>query len=96
MFKEEGQGSFRRILRLISKLGRTMLRIRFATDQDRIQGNYLLATRSVVRRLRGQIFEIAERDLELLNGNQIHYQVLPVPEPTGSDEEVRNPLTIEL
>jgi hypothetical protein len=73
-----------------------MIRIQFSTEQDRVKGNYLLATNSVVRRLRGQIFEIAERDLKLLDEHQIHYTILPVPEPSGSDQEVRNPLTVEL
>ncbi len=73
-----------------------MLRIRFATDEDRVKGNFLLATNTVVRRLRGQIFEIAQRDLKLLDDHQLHYTVVPIPGPTGSDEEVRNPLTVEL
>ena len=67
-----------------------------ATDPDRVQGNYLLATRSVVRRLRGQIFEIAEADLKLLDEHQLHYTLVPIPNPCGSDDEVRNPLTVEL
>jgi hypothetical protein len=73
-----------------------MIRIQFSSEQDRVKGNYLLATKSVVRRLRGQIFEIAERDLKLLDEHQIHYTILPIPEPCGSDQEVRNPLTVEL
>ena len=73
-----------------------MIRIRFLTDQDRIQGNYLLATKSVVRRLRGQVFEISEADLRLLDGHQMAYQVVPIPDPSGSDQEVRNPLAIDL
>ena len=60
-----------------------MVRIKFDTDQDRVQGNYLLATHSIVRRLRGQVFEIAERDLRLLDEHEIHYTVLSIPEPTG-------------
>ena len=73
-----------------------MLRIQFLTDQDRVKANYLLATKSVVRRLRGQIFEIAEHDRKLLDEHELHYKVLSIPEPTGQDEEVRNPLTVEL
>jgi hypothetical protein len=73
-----------------------MIRIRFPTDRERVQGNFLLATKSVVRRLRGQIFEVSEAALKLLDDHQISYQVLPIPEPTGSDQEVRNPLTVEL
>ena len=73
-----------------------MIRIRFQTDQDRVQGNYLLATQSVVRCLRGQIFEVSEAALQLLDDHHISYQTLPIPEPSGSDQEVRNPLTVEL
>ena len=73
-----------------------MIRIQFATDRDRIEGNYLLATRSVVRRLRGQVFEISEAALQLLDAHQIPYQVIPIPEPSRSDQAVRDPLTVEL
>ena len=73
-----------------------MIRIRFATERDRVQGNYLLATNTVVRRLRGQVFEIAERDLKILDEHQLHYTLVPIPDPSGSDDEVRNPLTVEL
>ena len=73
-----------------------MVRIKFATEKDRIKGNYLLATNTVVRRLKGQIFEIAERDLRLLDENKILYKVLPIPDPGEADEAVRNPLTVEL
>ncbi|MFL5243517.1 MAG: hypothetical protein ACJ8FY_15540 [Gemmataceae bacterium] len=73
-----------------------MTRIRFSTDEARIQANYLLATKGVVRRLQGQVFEVADHQLELLNAHQIPFAVLPIPEPTGSDQEIRNPLTVEL
>ena len=73
-----------------------MVRIHFNTESDRVRGNYLLATNSVVRRLRGQLFEISERELKLLDEHQIHYTLVPIPEPSGSDNEVRNPLTVEL
>jgi hypothetical protein len=56
-----------------------MIRIQFTSDEDRIRGNYLLATKSFVRRLRGQIFEIAESDLKLLDEHQLHYTLVPVP-----------------
>jgi len=73
-----------------------MIRIQFATERDRAQGNYLLATNTVVRRLRGQIFEIAEQDQKILDEHQLHYTLVPIPDPCGSDDEVRNPLTVEL
>ena len=73
-----------------------MIKIKFTTDKDRVKGNYLLATNTVVRRLKGQIFEIAERDLRLLDENKILYTLLPIPDPNDTDETVRNPLTVEL
>jgi len=50
-----------------------MIRIRFQTDQDRVQGNYLLATKSRVLRLRGQVFEVCEAALKLLDDHHISY-----------------------
>jgi hypothetical protein len=73
-----------------------MIRIQFATEEDRIQGNYLLAKHTVVRRLAGQTFEITEQDLKLLDEHQLHYTLVPIPNPCGSDDEVGNPLAIEL
>ncbi len=73
-----------------------MIRIRFPTDEARVRGNYLLATKSVVRRLRGQVFEVSQAALQLLEDHHIPYETLPIPEPSGSDQEVRNPLTVEL
>ena len=73
-----------------------MIRIHFPTDQDRVKGNYLLATKSIVHRLRGQVFEIAERDLKLLDENHVSYTIVQIPEPSGSDQEVRNPLAVDL
>ena len=71
-----------------------MIRIRFSSDQDRVKGNYLLTTNSIVRRLRGQIFTVSERDLKLLDDHQIAYTVLP--QPKGSDQTVRDPVAAEL
>jgi len=53
-----------------------MVRIQFCTEQDRVRGNYLLATHGVVRRLRGQIFEIAAQDLKFLDEHQLHYTLV--------------------
>ena len=73
-----------------------MIRIRFSSDQDRIQGNYLLATKSVARRFRNQLFEISESDRKLLDDHQIAYQIILVSGPPGPDEEIRDPLTAYL
>ena len=73
-----------------------MIRIRFNSDQDRIKGSYLLTIRTMVRSLRGDIFEIAEADRKLLDDHQLHYTIIPIPDPTGSDEEIRNTPAIKL
>jgi hypothetical protein len=52
-----------------------MIRIQFLTDSDRVHGNYLLATKSVVRRLRGQVFEVSEAGLKLLDDHHIPQSV---------------------
>jgi hypothetical protein len=31
-----------------------------------------------------------------LDEQQLHYTILSIPEPSGADQEVRNPLTVEL
>ena len=72
-----------------------MLRIRFATDKDRIDGNYVLMTHTVSRRLRGDIFEIAEADRKLLDEHQLHYTVLP-RDTNGQDQEIRTPPTYDI
>ena len=71
-----------------------MVTIKFNTDQDRVKGNYLLVTTSVTRRLRGQVFEVRERDLELLDDHDISYSV--IPRLSESDEEVRDLITVGL
>ena len=63
-----------------------MIRIQFATDEHRVRGNYLLATKSVVRRLRGRVFEIAEGDRKLLDEHQLHYTLVGSPNTTGADD----------
>jgi len=71
-----------------------MIRIKFVSDQDRIRGNYLLATSSITRRLRGQIFEVSDRDLKLLDDHRISYSI--IPKLSESDEEVRDLITVGL
>lgn len=72
-----------------------MIRIKFDTDKDRIDGNYLLATNTVVRVLRGRIFEIADRDRKILDDHQIRYTIIPIPDPNGSDHAFRNPPSVD-
>ena len=65
-----------------------MIRIRFPTDRERVRGNYVLATKSIVRRLRGQIFEVSEAGLKLLDEHKIPYQVLR----PGDTAQASNPV----
>ena len=64
-----------------------MIRVHFATSRDHVQGNYLLTTNTVARRLRGHVFEIAEQNLKLLDEHQLDYTLVPIPEPCGSADD---------
>jgi hypothetical protein len=72
-----------------------MLRIKFVTEKDRIDGNYVLMTHTVSRRLRGDIFEIADTDRKILDEHELHYTVLPL-ESNGQDQEIRTPPTYDV
>jgi hypothetical protein len=67
-----------------------MLRIKFATEKDRVEGNYVLLMNTVTRCLRGDIFEIADRDRKLLDERGLHYTVLSL-ETNGANEALRTP-----
>jgi hypothetical protein len=71
-----------------------MLRIRFNSDHDRVQGNWVLLKNTVSRRLRDDVFEIAEEDRKFLDAHQLNYTVLPV-DPNAADNEIRIPITYE-
>jgi hypothetical protein len=73
-----------------------MVRIKFHSDQDRVKGNYLLATSSITSRLKGQVFEVAEPDLKLLDEYRVSYSIIPNPDLNESDEEVRDLITVGL
>ena len=73
-----------------------IIRIKFLSEQDRITGNYVLITNTVSRRLRGDVFEIADRDRKILDDHKLHYEVLPLPEPDGSDSALRIPPTYDV
>jgi len=72
-----------------------MLRIRFVSEKDRIDGNFVLMTNTVSRRLRGDIFEIADADRKLLDEHELHYTVVPV-DTNGQDQEIRTPPTYDV
>lgn len=67
------------------------IRIKFLTEQERIKGNYVLIMNTVSRRLRGDIFEIDERDRKLLDDHQLHYEVVTLPDSNGSNSALGIP-----
>jgi hypothetical protein len=72
-----------------------VIRIRFNSEQDCVKGNWVLIKNTFSRRLRGDIFEIAETDRKLLDDQQLHYTIVPV-EANGAGQEVRIPITSEI
>ena len=74
-----------------------MVRIRFCSYDDEINGYYVLATQASVRSLRGGIFEVTQPRLALLDQNGIKYEVIAPTEAALNDAQaVRNPLTVKL
>jgi len=53
-----------------------MVLIKFKTEKDKIEGFYILATEGVVRGLPGNIFEINDNMLTLLEDKNINYTVI--------------------
>lgn len=73
-----------------------MVRIRFASAADEVNGFYLLATHSRLRALPNGVYELSRPALALLDQNSIGYSLLPSSGPTDESEAIRNPLTVEL
>ncbi len=73
-----------------------MVRIRFSSEEDEINGFYILATEASLRGLSGGVYEVSDACLTLLNQHSIKYALVP-PSEMSSDEAqaVRNPLTVE-
>jgi hypothetical protein len=74
-----------------------MVRIRFSSEDDEVQGFYLLATNTRLRGLPNGIYEVSRPSLGLLDEHNIKYVVVS-PSEANLDEAqaVRNPLTVEL
>lgn len=74
-----------------------MVRIRFSTEEDEINGYYLLATQASVRSLHGGIYEVTRPRLALLDQNSIKYEVIsPAEAAFDKAQAVRDPLTLKL
>lgn len=66
-----------------------MLRIRFDSKDDRVRGFYELATKGIVRALKGDVFEIPDHFKRILDDAGVSYHILSECEET-LDEALRN------
>lgn len=74
-----------------------MVRIRFKTKQDQINGFYKLATKGQGRSLPNRVFEIAGRYLKILDDARVAYQILETHgEPPDDPQALRNSLTVDV
>jgi hypothetical protein len=71
-----------------------MLRIKFLSDKDCVDGNYILMTHTSAERLRGDVFEIADNDRKLLDEHQLRYAIVPL-EANGADQEIRTTYDVQ-
>lgn len=71
-----------------------MIRIKFKTKNDRINGYYKLAATDIVRTLPGNTFEISEKGKEILDKADIIYEITKTDEVSIDETEaIRNSLT---
>ena len=63
-----------------------MIRIMFNSKQDRVKGFYELATKGIVRALKGDVFEMPEYCKKILDDAGISYRILSVDEETPLNE----------
>ncbi|MBU1486761.1 hypothetical protein KKH56_01750 [bacterium] len=73
-----------------------MIRIKFGTKQDSINGYYELSTKGLVRSLRGGIYEINNLSKEVLDKAKISYEVIPNEEALNENKAIRNSLTVSI
>ena len=74
-----------------------MVRIKFKTKQDQINGFYELATKGRVRSLPDGIFEIADHHLKILEVGGITYEIVQAEEGRENETEaLRNSLTVDV
>jgi hypothetical protein len=73
-----------------------MVRLRFASEADEVNGFYVLATHARLRGLPDGVYEVSKPALTLLDENLIRYSLLPASFRANESEVIRNPLTVEL
>ena len=71
-----------------------MIRIKFPTDKDRINGYYELATKGQVRGFRNGVYEISDEDLKILDNAGIVYHILTQEEILDVYKTLRDTVTI--
>jgi len=72
-----------------------MIRIKFKTKQDQINGFYELATKGRARGLPNGIFEIAGRYLKILDDAEIGYEIIQ-PEDGQVETFAAPPISFEI
>jgi hypothetical protein len=73
-----------------------MVRIRFASEADEVNGFYVLATHSRLRGLPDGVYELSKPALALLDRDSIRYTLVPTSGAADEPQAIRNPLTVEL
>jgi hypothetical protein len=74
-----------------------MVRIKFKSKEDRINGFYELAIKGRGRSLPNNVFEIADQFLKILDDAKIAYKIITKEEiAIDETEAIRNSLTVEL
>jgi hypothetical protein len=65
--------------------------IRFVSENDRVRGFALLAKRSRIASMPGQIYQVPMESLELLDSEHINYRRATDAEVKSANDQVRNP-----
>lgn len=73
-----------------------MVRVRFKTKQDSVNGYYELSTRGLVRSLREGIYEINENLIKPLDEKKISYEIISNEGALNEAETIRNSLTVSI
>jgi hypothetical protein len=62
-----------------------MVRLRFASEADEVNGFYILATHARVRGLPDGVYELNGPALALLDDHSIRYSLVPTPDGLGGE-----------
>jgi hypothetical protein len=74
----------------------TLIKLRFASEADEVNGFYVLATLARVRGLPDGTYEISRPGLALLDDHSIRYSLISTSDVVDDSEAPRNPLAVEL